>query len=332
MSEIVARGVVPRSARSAGIAHSISPSPGRARTIAMRSAATLTPPGSGERVAQRHLGRPERQLPPRHLPGCERPHLGRLHRRSRGTQRDRRVYDEHDPLLRARVDADQPAELDVDLQLLARLADRGVLDRLAQIDEAAGERPQPSARVEGPPQQPHVAPFVARDRARDRLWVVIRAVTTSPARDRAREGDVRLRAAPRAVPDALERGVQARIRRHRVEYEGTEDIEREDCVAGPLAGLQVIELAGIGPGPFAAMLLADMGADVVRVARPAEAANPQTADALARGRTIVGADLKSEQGRDLVRRLAEQADVLLEGFRAGVTERLGLGPDDLLAV
>src|SRR4051812_20498664 len=102
-------------------------------------------------------------------------------------------------------------------------------------------------------------------------------------------------------------------------------------MAGPLAGLKVVELAGIGPGPFAAMLLADMGADVVRVARPAEAAGAGPGDALNRGRTVVAADLKSEEGRDLVRRLAESADVLLEGFRPGVTERLGLGPDELLA-
>jgi alpha-methylacyl-CoA racemase len=102
-------------------------------------------------------------------------------------------------------------------------------------------------------------------------------------------------------------------------------------MAGPLAGLKVVELAGIGPGPFAAMLLADMGADVVRVARPAEAAGTGPGDALNRGRTIVAADLKSDEGRDLVRRLAESADVLLEGFRPGVTERLGLGPDELLA-
>jgi alpha-methylacyl-CoA racemase len=101
-------------------------------------------------------------------------------------------------------------------------------------------------------------------------------------------------------------------------------------MAGPLAGLKVVELAGIGPGPFAAMLLADMGADVVRVARPAEAAGAGPADVLARGRTVVAADLKSDEGRELVRRLAESADVLLEGFRPGVTERLGLGPDVLL--
>src|SRR3954465_3172093 len=102
-------------------------------------------------------------------------------------------------------------------------------------------------------------------------------------------------------------------------------------MAGPLAGLKVVELAGIGPGPFAAMLLADMGADVVRVARPAEAAGAGPGDTLNRGRTVVAADLKSEEGRDLVRRLAESADVLLEGFRPGVTERLGLGPDELIA-
>src|SRR3954471_3375966 len=102
-------------------------------------------------------------------------------------------------------------------------------------------------------------------------------------------------------------------------------------MAGPLAGLKVGGLAGIGPGPFAAMLLADMGADVVRVARPAEATGAGPGDALNRGRTVVAADLKSDDGRELVRRLAARADGLLEGFRPGVTKRLGLGPDELLA-
>jgi len=105
--------------------------------------------------------------------------------------------------------------------------------------------------------------------------------------------------------------------------------------AGPLAGLRVLELAGLGPAPHAAMMLADLGADVVRVERPGAAAlafGPPEADALLRGRQRLTVDLKDPDGRDLVLRLAARADVLIEGFRPGVLERLGLGPDDCLAV
>ncbi|MBO0856380.1 MAG: CoA transferase [Nocardia sp.] len=95
---------------------------------------------------------------------------------------------------------------------------------------------------------------------------------------------------------------------------------------GPLAGIKVVELAGIGPGPHAALLLADLGADVVRVQRPGmmpgHMERPQW-----RGRTIVEANLKDPADIEKVLRLAEKADVLLEGFRPGVTERMGLGPD-----
>lgn len=103
-------------------------------------------------------------------------------------------------------------------------------------------------------------------------------------------------------------------------------------MSGPLEGLKVVELAGIGPSPYACMLLADLGADVLRLARgdvDAEA-NP-TWDLLNRSRPSVAIDLKSDAGRDLVCDLATRADVLIEGFRPGVTERLGLGPDDLWA-
>ena len=104
--------------------------------------------------------------------------------------------------------------------------------------------------------------------------------------------------------------------------------------SGPLAGVKVVELAGIGPGPFAAMLLADLGADVVRVERlaPGAGRGGGAADVSNRGRRSVAVDLKHEQGRATVLRLAERADALLEGFRPGVTERLGLGPDDCRAV
>ena len=103
-------------------------------------------------------------------------------------------------------------------------------------------------------------------------------------------------------------------------------------MAGPLTGLRIVELAGIGPGPFAAMMLADMGAEVLRVDRAAAVGEPAPAwDVNARGRRSVGIDLKHPQGREAVLRLVEQADALIEGFRPGVTERLGLGPDDCLA-
>jgi alpha-methylacyl-CoA racemase len=105
-------------------------------------------------------------------------------------------------------------------------------------------------------------------------------------------------------------------------------------VAGPLLGYKIIELAGIGPGPFAGMMFSDMGADVVRVDR-AETVRPGAgaplSDVLGRGRRSVGVDLKHPRGRDVVLRLVEGADALIEGFRPGVTERLGVGPDDCLA-
>jgi len=100
-------------------------------------------------------------------------------------------------------------------------------------------------------------------------------------------------------------------------------------MAGPLTGLRVVELAGIGPGPHAAMILGDLGADVVRVERPRTTPNPgPSKDYSLRNRRSVAADLKSDEGRDLVLRLIAKADVLIEGFRPGVTERLGLGPQD----
>ena len=97
---------------------------------------------------------------------------------------------------------------------------------------------------------------------------------------------------------------------------------------GPLSGLKVIELQGIGPGPFCGMMLADMGAEVVRIDRASSAgrAAPRT-DALARGRKSIAVDLKNPDGVETVLRLVESNDVLIEGFRPGVMERLGLGPD-----
>ncbi|MFE6926060.1 CaiB/BaiF CoA transferase family protein [Nocardia sp. NPDC057663] len=99
---------------------------------------------------------------------------------------------------------------------------------------------------------------------------------------------------------------------------------------GPLAGLRVIELAGIGPGPFATMMLADLGADVVRIDRPAAAGvfpgKPEE-DLLNRGKRSVVADLKRPEAVETVLTLLERADVVVEGYRPGVAERLGLGPD-----
>jgi alpha-methylacyl-CoA racemase len=104
--------------------------------------------------------------------------------------------------------------------------------------------------------------------------------------------------------------------------------------SGPLRGLRVVEMAGIGPGPYAAMLLADMGADVVRVERPGGTADPDAAarDVVNRGKRSVALDLKSEAGVAAVRALLADADVVVEGFRPGVMERLGLGPDECLGL
>jgi len=101
-------------------------------------------------------------------------------------------------------------------------------------------------------------------------------------------------------------------------------------MAGPLTGLRVVELAGLGPAPHAAMVLGDLGADVVRVERPDEH-GPSARDQALRSRRRVLADLKSAEGRDAVLNLVEHTDVLLEGFRPGVAERLGLGPEPCLA-
>jgi alpha-methylacyl-CoA racemase len=115
----------------------------------------------------------------------------------------------------------------------------------------------------------------------------------------------------------------------RLEVLGSATDDRD--MSGPLTGLTVIELAGIGPGPFAGMLLSDMGATVIRVERAQEVrggdpdAPPK--DILRRGRHSIGVDLKNPAGVEVVLRLVEKADALFEGFRPGVTERLGLGPE-----
>jgi alpha-methylacyl-CoA racemase len=100
---------------------------------------------------------------------------------------------------------------------------------------------------------------------------------------------------------------------------------------GPLEGVRVLDLSGLGPAPFATMMLADFGASVLSVRRP----DPMPFDpavAMSRGKDVIGLDLRSPGGQEVARRLAQSADVLVEGFRPGVMERLGLGPDALLAI
>lgn len=101
-------------------------------------------------------------------------------------------------------------------------------------------------------------------------------------------------------------------------------------MGGPLSGFRIVELAGIGPGPFCGMMLSDMGAEVIRVDRMGAPAR-RTNDVLARNRRSIAVDLKQPQGVETVLRLVDKADALFEGFRPGVTERLGLGPDTCMA-
>ncbi|MGO9931007.1 MAG: CaiB/BaiF CoA transferase family protein [Steroidobacteraceae bacterium] len=97
---------------------------------------------------------------------------------------------------------------------------------------------------------------------------------------------------------------------------------------GPLAGIRIVEMAGIGPGPFAGMMLADHGAEVIRICRPDSEWNP--ADILLRSRQSIMLDIKKPQAADVARRVIASADGLIEGFRPGVMERMGLDPDRLL--
>src|SRR6187455_2237376 len=103
---------------------------------------------------------------------------------------------------------------------------------------------------------------------------------------------------------------------------------------GPLRGVKVVEIAGIGPGPHACTILADLGADVIRLERPggaATAGGSRETDLLTRGRPSVALDLKHPAAVEAVLQLVETADILVEGMRPGATERLGLGPDECLA-
>ncbi|HEV7977865.1 CaiB/BaiF CoA-transferase family protein [Amycolatopsis sp.] len=103
--------------------------------------------------------------------------------------------------------------------------------------------------------------------------------------------------------------------------------------AGPLSGLKVVELAGLAPGPFACTILADLGADVIRVDRATPGADVLgiPGDPLTRGRRTIGVNTKTPEGVELVLKLVETADVLIEGFRPGVAERMGLGPEQVRA-
>ena len=101
---------------------------------------------------------------------------------------------------------------------------------------------------------------------------------------------------------------------------------------GPLTGIRVVEMAGIGPGPFTAMMLSDLGAEVIRVDRLSATGIGHRANVLNRGRKSIAIDLKNTRGVETTLRLIEQTDVVLEGFRPGVMERLGLGPEKCLSV
>src|SRR6185437_4820778 len=117
----------------------------------------------------------------------------------------------------------------------------------------------------------------------------------------------------------------------------------DDLRAGPLSGYRILELAGLGALPYGTMKLADMGADVIRINRVSEAPtespapdsigpdSPQLWREFDRGRRSIAVDLKAPEGVELVLKMAETSDVLLEAFRPGVAERLGLGPDDVMA-
>jgi len=107
-----------------------------------------------------------------------------------------------------------------------------------------------------------------------------------------------------------------------------------EAKTGPLVGIRAIELAGIGPAPFACTMLADLGCEITRIDRPSRGANAlpdQLADLGVRGRKRVAIDLKSDDGREVARSLIDAADIFIEAFRPGVVERLGIGPEQFEA-
>ena len=101
---------------------------------------------------------------------------------------------------------------------------------------------------------------------------------------------------------------------------------------GPLSGIKIVEFAGLGPGPFCGMILADMGADVVVVDRIENYGKAKTNDLASRGKKSIAVDLKNPESNDLIHSLVKNVDALLEGLRPGKMEKLGYGPDDLLSI
>ena len=101
---------------------------------------------------------------------------------------------------------------------------------------------------------------------------------------------------------------------------------------GPLKDIKVIEMAGIGPAPFCGMILADMGAEVISVERITAAGRGSSADIASRGKKSIAVDIRRPEGQDIIKKLVESADVLIEGFRPGVMEKNNLGPDELLNI
>ena len=101
---------------------------------------------------------------------------------------------------------------------------------------------------------------------------------------------------------------------------------------GPLKDIKVIEMAGIGPAPFCGMILADMGAEVISVERITAAGRGSSADIASRGKKSIAVDIRKSEGQDIIKKLVESADVLIEGFRPGVMEKNNLGPDELLNI
>ena len=101
---------------------------------------------------------------------------------------------------------------------------------------------------------------------------------------------------------------------------------------GPLKDIKIIEMAGIGPAPFCGMILADMGAEVISVERITAAGRGSSADIASRGKKSIAVDIRKPEGQDIIKKLIESADVLIEGFRPGVMEKNNLGPDELLKI
>jgi len=102
-------------------------------------------------------------------------------------------------------------------------------------------------------------------------------------------------------------------------------------MSGPLSGVKVVEFEAIGPGPFCGMLLSDLGADVIRIDGPRSRSGGGAKDVTGRGRRSISLDLKNPEDVETCLKLLEQADAMLEGYRPGVLEKLGLGPDVVLA-